>query len=136
MALQVPAGIGKTMSSSLMAYGLWGNWTKNAVMHSKNNFTDLYVNLGEDNVLPLKKLLISYVETGLTQVFLMKYHYLWFKMKPGFVIIMDFSIGEWVIIKLTDKSWKHLRNMKTFQTILKLLKKNIVSEQETVVIWL
>ena len=54
MALQGPAGSGKTMSALLMAYGLCGDWTKIAVIDSENNSADLYAHLGQYNVLPLE----------------------------------------------------------------------------------
>lgn len=54
LAMQGPAGSGKTMSALLLAYGLCGDWTKIAVIDSENNSADLYAHLGQYNVLPLE----------------------------------------------------------------------------------
>jgi hypothetical protein len=47
MALQGPAGSGKTMSALLAAYGLCGDWTKIAVIDTENHSASLYAHLGE-----------------------------------------------------------------------------------------
>lgn len=54
LALQGPAGSGKTMSALYLAYGLCGDWSKIAVIDSENNSADLYAHLGGYNVLPLE----------------------------------------------------------------------------------
>lgn len=54
LALQGPAGSGKTMSALFLAYGLCGDWSKIAVIDSENNSADLYAHLGGYNVLPLE----------------------------------------------------------------------------------
>lgn len=54
LALQGPAGSGKTMSALYLAYGLCGDWNKVAIIDSENNSADLYAHLGGYNVLPLE----------------------------------------------------------------------------------
>ncbi|SIT25102.1 signal recognition particle subunit FFH/SRP54 (srp54) [Filimonas lacunae] len=53
MALQGPAGAGKTYSALLLAYGLCGDWEKIAVVDSENQSAALYADLGNFLVLPL-----------------------------------------------------------------------------------
>lgn len=53
MALQGPAGSGKTYSALLLAYGMTKDWSKIAVIDSENGSADLYANLGGYNVLPI-----------------------------------------------------------------------------------
>ena len=53
LALQGPAGSGKTWSSLLLAYGLTNDWSKIAVIDSENSSADLYAHLGSYNVLSL-----------------------------------------------------------------------------------
>ncbi len=54
MALQGPAGSGKTYSALLIAYGLTLDWTKVAVIDSENGSSNLYSHLGNFNVLDIK----------------------------------------------------------------------------------
>lgn len=55
MALQAPAGAGKTYSGLLLAEGLTnGDFSKVAVIDSENGSADLYAHLGQYNVLTLK----------------------------------------------------------------------------------
>lgn len=54
LALQGPAGSGKTYSSLLMAYGITGAWNKVAVIDTENGSADLYAHLGAYNVLSLQ----------------------------------------------------------------------------------
>jgi len=54
MALQAPAGAGKTYSALLLAKGLTnGDFTKVAVIDTENGSADLYAHLGNYNVLTL-----------------------------------------------------------------------------------
>lgn len=54
MALQAPAGAGKTYSSLLLAHGLTnGDFSKVAVIDTENGSADLYAHLGQYNVLTL-----------------------------------------------------------------------------------
>jgi hypothetical protein len=53
MAVQGPAGAGKTYSGLLLAYGLVGNWNHVAVIDTENNSSHLYSHLGNFNVLSL-----------------------------------------------------------------------------------
>ena len=53
MALQGPAGSGKTYSALQLAYGITKDWSKIAVIDSENGSADLYANLGPYNVLPI-----------------------------------------------------------------------------------
>ncbi len=53
MSCSGPSGSGKTMSSLLVAYGLCNNWSKIAVIDTENHSAELYVHLGNYNVLPL-----------------------------------------------------------------------------------
>jgi hypothetical protein len=55
MALQGPAGSGKTYSSLLLAYGLVGNWNQIAVIDTENNSAHLYSHLGNYSVLNLSE---------------------------------------------------------------------------------
>ena len=55
MALQGPAGAGKTFSSLLLAYGLVGDWNLVAVIDTENNSSHLYSHLGNFNVLSLSE---------------------------------------------------------------------------------
>jgi len=54
LALQGPAGSGKTYSALLLAYGLTKAWDKIAVIDSENGSADLYASLGNYYVLPLQ----------------------------------------------------------------------------------
>lgn len=54
MALQGPAGSGKTYSSLLIAYGLTGNWSSIAVIDTENHSSELYAHLGSFKVLHLQ----------------------------------------------------------------------------------
>lgn len=54
LALQGCSGSGKTMSALLLAYGLYNDWGKIAIIDSENGSADLYANLGNYNVLPLQ----------------------------------------------------------------------------------
>ena len=47
MALQGPAGSGKTKSALLIAYGLCGAWNKIAVIDTENRSAELYSDLGD-----------------------------------------------------------------------------------------
>lgn len=51
MALQGPAGSGKTFCALLIAYGLCNDWNKIAVIDTENHSAELYSHLGEYNVL-------------------------------------------------------------------------------------
>lgn len=53
IALQGPAGSGKTMSALRLAYGLVGNWSKIVVIDTENGSADLYAHLGDYAVLPI-----------------------------------------------------------------------------------
>lgn len=53
IGLQGSSGSGKSYSSLLLAYGLVGDWSKIVVIDSENNSADLYVHLGEYNVIPI-----------------------------------------------------------------------------------
>lgn len=54
MALQAPAGAGKTYSSLLLAHGLTnGDYSKVAIIDTENGSADLYAHLGQYNVLTL-----------------------------------------------------------------------------------
>lgn len=55
MALQGPAGSGKTIGSLLLAFGLVGNWNQIAVIDTENNSSHLYSHLGAYNVLSLSE---------------------------------------------------------------------------------
>jgi len=55
MAVQGPAGAGKTFSSLLIAKGLIGNWNQIAVIDTENNSSHLYSHLGDFNVLGLSE---------------------------------------------------------------------------------
>lgn len=54
LGLQGPSGSGKTFSALHIAKGLCGDWSKIVVIDTENNSADLYSDLGEYNVLPLK----------------------------------------------------------------------------------
>ena len=54
LALQGPAGAGKTFSSLLLASGLT-DWSKIAVIDTENHSADLYAHLGQYNVLQLSQ---------------------------------------------------------------------------------
>lgn len=54
LALQGPAGSGKTYSSLLLARGLAGSLEKVAVVDSEHHSADLYAHLGNYSVLPLE----------------------------------------------------------------------------------
>jgi len=51
MALQGPSGSGKTYSALLLAYGLWGDWSKIGVIDTENSSAHLYSSLGNFLVL-------------------------------------------------------------------------------------
>ncbi len=53
MAIEGPAGSGKTYGALLMAFGITKDWTKIAVIDSENGSADLYANLGPYNVLTI-----------------------------------------------------------------------------------
>lgn len=53
MALQGPAGSGKTKSALLLAKGLIGNWFEVAVIDTENQSASLYSDLGPYNTLSL-----------------------------------------------------------------------------------
>lgn len=53
MALQGPAGSGKTYGALLLAFGLCGEWSKIAVIDTENHSSELYAHLGGYNVLSL-----------------------------------------------------------------------------------
>ncbi len=54
MAIQGPAGSGKTYSSLLVAFGLCNDWSNVAVIDSENHSSDLYAHLGTFNVVHLE----------------------------------------------------------------------------------
>ena len=54
LAISAPTGFGKTYSSLLLAKGLVGQWDKIAVIDSENESADLYSDLGEYFVVPMK----------------------------------------------------------------------------------
>jgi AAA domain len=54
MALQGPAGSGKSFGALLIAFGLCGDWSKIAVIDSENHSSELYAHLGGFNVLNLE----------------------------------------------------------------------------------
>jgi len=54
LALQGPAGAGKTMSALLLASGIT-DWSKIAVIDTENHSADLYAHLGQYNVLQLSQ---------------------------------------------------------------------------------
>ncbi len=54
MALQGPAGSGKTKGSLLLAYGLIQDWSKIAVLDSENKSAHLFADLGGYKVLSIK----------------------------------------------------------------------------------
>lgn len=51
LAIQGPAGSGKTMSALLLAAGMASSWSKIAVIDTENGSADLYAHLGPYNVL-------------------------------------------------------------------------------------
>ena len=53
LALQGPAGSGKTYSSLLVAYGITSSWSKIAIIDTEHGSADLYAHLGNYNVLSL-----------------------------------------------------------------------------------
>lgn len=53
MALQGPAGSGKTMSALLLAYGITNDWSKVAVIDTETGSADLYAHLGNYNVITM-----------------------------------------------------------------------------------
>ena len=55
LALQGPAGSGKTMSALLLAFGLATDWNKIAIIDTENHSADLYAHMGDYNVLQLSK---------------------------------------------------------------------------------
>jgi len=55
MALQGPAGSGKTTGALLIAFGLCGDWSKIAVIDTENKSSELYAHFGKFQVLDLSK---------------------------------------------------------------------------------
>jgi hypothetical protein len=55
MALQGPAGSGKTMGALIIAFGLCGDWSKIAVIDTENHSSELYAHLGNFQVLHLER---------------------------------------------------------------------------------
>lgn len=55
LALQGPAGSGKTYSALLLAFGLTNAWNNIAIIDTENHSADLYAHLGNFNVLSLDK---------------------------------------------------------------------------------
>jgi Rad3-related DNA helicase len=55
LALQGPAGSGKTYSAILLASGLIGGLSKVCIIDTENQSADLYAHLGDYLVLPLPK---------------------------------------------------------------------------------
>ncbi len=55
LALQGPAGSGKTYSAILLAYGLVNDYSSICVIDTENGSADLYAHLGDYKVLPLAK---------------------------------------------------------------------------------
>jgi hypothetical protein len=55
MSLQGPSGSGKTYSSLLLAYGIFNDWSKIAVIDSENHSSELYSHLGSYNVLQVSE---------------------------------------------------------------------------------
>jgi hypothetical protein len=53
MAIQGPAGSGKTLGALKAAYGLVENWEKIYVIDTENGSSNLYAHLGTFKVLPL-----------------------------------------------------------------------------------
>ena len=53
MALQGPAGAGKTMSALLLATGITNNWAKGAIIDTETGSADLYAHLGNYNVITM-----------------------------------------------------------------------------------
>ena len=53
MALQGPAGCGKSMGALLIAFGLCGDWSKIVVIDTENHSAELYSDLGGYNVINL-----------------------------------------------------------------------------------
>ena len=53
IALQGPAGSGKTMSALRLAFGLVGDWSQIVVIDTENGSADLYAHLGDYSVLPI-----------------------------------------------------------------------------------
>jgi hypothetical protein len=53
MALQGPAGSGKTMSALLLAFGLCNNWQKIAVIDTENHSAELFSDVGPFQVCPM-----------------------------------------------------------------------------------
>jgi hypothetical protein len=54
MALQGPAGSGKTTGALLIAFGLCGDWNKIAVIDTENHSSELYAHFGKFQVLHLE----------------------------------------------------------------------------------
>ncbi len=53
LGLQGSSGSGKSFSALLLSYGLWGNWSKVAVIDAENHSAELYAHLGAYNVVNL-----------------------------------------------------------------------------------
>lgn len=51
LGLQGGAGVGKSMSALLLAYGITNDWTKIAIIDTENHSSELYSHLGAYNVL-------------------------------------------------------------------------------------
>jgi hypothetical protein len=54
LGIQSPSGGGKTMSALLIAYGMFGDWARIAVIDTENNSADLYAHLGAFKTLSLE----------------------------------------------------------------------------------
>lgn len=54
LAIQGPAGSGKTYSSLLITYGITADWSKIVVIDTENYSADLYAHLGSFNVLAIE----------------------------------------------------------------------------------
>ena len=85
IALQGPAGSGKTMSALRLAYGLVGDWSKIVVIDTENGSADLYAHLGDYCVLPISNYSPeNYIEA------------ITFCEQQGFIVIICDSISpEW-----------------------------------------
>lgn len=64
---------------------------------------------------------MSYALIYATQDYLMKFHFQWYNMEPRYVIIMDFSTGELIKIKLTELELKVSEEYEDFSDFLSTL---------------
>lgn len=55
IGLSGASGFGKTYSALLLAFGITGNWNKIAIIDTENESSNLYANLGDFNVFPLRQ---------------------------------------------------------------------------------